>query len=161
VLIGALTLHGVQPGPLIFVRTPEVPYSIFLALLLTMPLMVALGLGGARLWVKVTQIPRPIMAALVTALCLLGSYAAQNDVFAIWTTVFFGIVGYILKKIDIQPAPIVLALVLGYLIETNFRRSLLSASGDPMVFLTSPLAIVCFILAVGVFLWPFVRPSRG
>ena len=159
VLIGALTLHGVQPGPLIFVRTPEVPYSIFLALLLTMPFMVVLGLGGARLWVKVTQIPRPIMAALVTALCLLGSYAAQNDVFAIWTTVFFGIVGYILKKIDIQPAPIVLALVLGTLIETNFRRSLLSATCDPMVFLSSPLAAVCFILAVCVFVWPFVRPT--
>ena len=120
VLIGALTLHGVQPGPLIFVNSPEVPYSIFLSLLLTMPFMVILGLGGARLWVKVTQIPRPIMAALVAALCLLGSYAAQNDIFAIWTTVFFGIVGYILKKIDIQPAPIVLALVLGFLTETNY-----------------------------------------
>jgi putative tricarboxylic transport membrane protein len=122
-----------------------------------MPFMVALGLGGARLWVKVTQIPRPIMAALVAALCLLGSYAAQNDIFAIWTTVFFGIVGYVLKKIDIQPAPIVLALVLGYLIETNFRRALLSAAGDPMVFLSSPLGITCLVLAVGVFLLPFLR----
>ena len=160
VLIGALTLHGVQPGPLIFVKNPEVPYSIFLSLLLTMPFMVALGLGGARLWVKVTQIPRPIMAVLVAALCLLGSYAVQNDIFAIWTTVFFGIVGYILKKIDIQPAPIVLALVLGYLIETNFRRALLSASGDPIVFLHSWVGLVCLALAVGVFAWPFVRTKK-
>jgi putative tricarboxylic transport membrane protein len=160
VLIGALTLHGVQPGPLIFVNSPEVPYSIFLSLLLTMPFMVILGLGGARLWVKVTQIPRPIMAALVAALCLLGSYAAQNDVFAIWTTVFFGIVGYILKKIDIQPAPIVLALVLGFLTETNYRRALLSSAGDPKVFLSSPLGITCLVLAVGVFLLPFVK-RRG
>ena len=151
VLIGALTLHGVQPGPLIFVNSPEVPYSIFLSLLLTMPFMVVLGLGGARLWVKVTQIPRPIMAALVTALCLLGSYAAQNDIFAMWTTIFFGIVGYVMKKIDIQPAPIVLALVLGYLTETNFRRALLSTSGDPMVFLSSPIGVICLVLAIGVF----------
>ena len=160
VLIGALTLHGVQPGPLIFVNSPEVPYSIFLSLLLTMPFMVALGLGGARLWVKVTQIPRPIMAALVTALCLLGSYAAQNDIFAMWTTIFFGIVGYVMKKIDIQPAPIVLALVLGYLTETNFRRALLSAGGDPIVFLESPIGVICLVLAIGVFLLPFIRARR-
>ncbi len=160
VLIGALTLHGVQPGPLIFVNHPEVPYSIFLSLLLTMPLMVALGLGGARLWVKVTQIPRPIMAALVTGLCLLGSYAAQNDIFAMWTTIFFGIVGYVLKKIDIQPAPIVLALVLGYLTETNFRRALISAGGDPKVFLESPVGLICLLLAVAVFFWPFIRTQR-
>jgi putative tricarboxylic transport membrane protein len=157
VLIGALTLHGVQPGPLIFVNSPEVPYSIFLSLLLTMPFMVILGLGGARLWAKVTQIPRPIMAALVTALCLLGSYASQNDIFAIWTTVFFGIVGYILKKIDIQPAPIVLALILGYLTETNFRRALLASSGDPTTFFTSPVSVICLILAAGVFVLPFVK----
>jgi putative tricarboxylic transport membrane protein len=161
VLIGALTLHGVQPGPLIFVKNPEVPYSIFLSLLLTMPFMVILGLGGARLWVKVTQIPRPTMAALVAALCLLGSYAAQNDIFAIWTTVFFGTVGYLLKKIDIQPAPIVLALVLGYLIETNFRRALLSTSGDPMVFLHSPVGLVCLVLAVAVFLLPLIRSKKS
>ena len=161
VLIGALTLHGVQPGPLIFVKNPEVPYSIFLSLLLTMPFMVILGLGGAILWVKVTQIPRSIMAALVAALCLLGSYAAQNDIFAIWTTVFFGIVGYILKKIDIQPAPIVLALVLGYLIETNFRRALLSTSGDPMVFLHSPVGLVCLVMAVAVFLLPLIRSKKS
>ncbi len=160
VLIGALTLHGVQPGPLIFVRNPEVPYSIFLSLLLTMPLMVMLGLGGARLWAKVTQIPRPIMAALVAALCLLGSYASQNDIFAIWTTVFFGIVGYILKKIDIQPAPVVLALILGYLTETNFRRALIASSGDPTTFLTSPISMTCLILAMGVFLLPFIRVRK-
>lgn len=157
VLIGALTLHGVQPGPLIFVKNPEVPYSIFLSLLLTMPLMVILGLGGARLWAKVTQVPRPIMAALVAALCLLGSYASQNDVFAIWTTVFFGIVGYVLRKIDIQPAPIVLALILGYLTETNFRRALIASAGDPLTLLTSPISVVCMILAACVFLWPFIR----
>jgi putative tricarboxylic transport membrane protein len=101
------------------------------------------------------------MAALVAALCLLGSYAAQNDIFAIWTTVFFGVVGYVLKKIDIQPAPIVLALVLGYLIETNFRRALLSASGDPAVFLSSPMGLICLLLAIGIFILPFVRPRAS
>lgn len=157
VLIGALTLHGVQPGPLIFVKNPEVPYSIFLSLLLTMPLMVLLGLGGARLWVQVTQIPRPMIAALVAGLCLLGSYASQNDIFAVWTTVFFSVVGYILKKVHIEPAPVVLSLVLGYITETNFRRAMLTSGGDPMIFTTSTLGTICFLLALLTFILPFMR----
>jgi putative tricarboxylic transport membrane protein len=160
VLIGALTLHGVQPGPLLFVNHPEIPYAIFITMIVTMPLMVILGLTGVRLWIRVTQIPKTIIAPLVTALCLLGSYASQNDIYAIWTTIVFGIGGYLLKKIDIQPAPIVLALILGYLAETNFRRALLSSADDPMVFLTSPLCAVCFVLALGVFALPFLK-GRG
>jgi putative tricarboxylic transport membrane protein len=157
VLIGALTLHGVQPGPLLFVKNPEIPYSIFIAMIVTMPFMVILGLGGVRLWVRVTQIPKSVIAPLVTALCLLGSYASQNDIFSVWTTIFFGIVGYALKKIGVHPAPIVLALILGYLTETNFRRALLASEGDPMTFLHSPVSIACFVLAAGVFLLPFLR----
>ena len=159
ILIGALTLHGVQPGPLLFAKNPEIPYSIFIAMLITMPFMVAVGLGGVRLWVKVTQVPRSIIAALVCAMCLLGSYASQNDVFAIWITVFFGIVGYLMKKIAIEPAPIVLALVLGYLTESNFRRALLGSGGDFTVFVTHPISLICLLLAVGVLLLPLIRKT--
>jgi len=157
ILIGALTLHGVQPGPLLFVKNPEIPYAIFIAMIVTMPLMVVLGLGGVRLWVRVTQVPKTIIAPLVAALCLLGSYASQNDIYAVWTTIVFGIAGYVLKKIDIEPAPIVLALILGTITETNFRRALLASGGDTTVFLTSPVAIACFALALGVFALPFLK----
>jgi putative tricarboxylic transport membrane protein len=160
ILIGALTLHGVQPGPLLFAKNPEIPYSIFIAMLVAMPFMVAVGLGGVRLWVKVTQVPRSIIAALVCAMCLLGSYASQNDVFAIWITVFFGIVGYLMKKVAIEPAPIVLALVLGYLTESNFRRAILGSGGDFTVFLTHPISLGCLLVAVGVLLLPLMRMSR-
>jgi putative tricarboxylic transport membrane protein len=160
VLIGALTLHGVQPGPLLFVKNPEIPYAIFITMIVTMPLMVALGLGGVRLWVRVTQIPKAVIAPLVTALCLLGSYATQNDISAVWTTIVFGIAGYALKKIDIQPAPIVLALILGYLTETNFRRALLASADDPTVFLSSPVSVACLLLSLGIFLLPFIRSSK-
>ena len=159
VLIGALTLHGVQPGPLLFSNHPEIPFSIFIAMAVTMPFMVALGLGGVRLWVLVTQVPKSLIAALVGAMCLLGSYASQNDVFAIWTTVFFGIVGYALNKIDIHPAPIVLALVLGYLTESNLRRSLLSSGGDWSVFVTHPISLLCLLAALVTLLLPLFKRS--
>ena len=157
VLIGALTLHGVQPGPLIFQKHPEIPFSIFVTLIVGMPIMVVLGLGGARLWVKVTQIPKPVVAALVGATCLLGTYASTRDISAVWTAVFFGVTGYLLRKADIHPAPVVLALVLGYLLESNFRRALITSGGDPLVFASSPIGLVCFAIAAAVFVLPFVR----
>ncbi|MBU6257465.1 MAG: tripartite tricarboxylate transporter permease [Burkholderiales bacterium] len=162
VLIGALTLHGVQPGPLLFTRNPEIPFSIFIALIVTMPFMVALGLGGIRLWVKVTAVPRSVIAGLVGAMCLLGSYASMNDMFAIWTTIVFGILGYFLHKVRIQPAPIVLALILGGMTESNFRRSLMASGGNYATFVTHPVGVICAVLALLVFLMPFLRrkPQR-
>lgn len=160
VLIGALAIHGLQPGPMIFQRAPQIPYSIFLALLVGMPLMVALGLWGARLWIKVTLIPKPVVAAIVAAMCLLGCYAAENDIFAVWTAVFFGVVGYLLRKADIHPAPIVLALVLGYLVESNLRRALVSSGGDMTVFVTRPLSAICLLVAMLVLLLPLYQQLK-
>ncbi len=161
VLIGALTLHGVQPGPLLFTRNPEIPYSIFITMIIAMPFMVAMGLAGLRLWVKVTLVPRGMIAGLVAAMCLLGSYASQNDIFAVWTTIFFGILGYFLKKAKIHPAPIVLALVLGNLTESNFRRSLIASRGDMTTFFTHPISLVCLLVALAVFVAPFISVKRA
>ncbi|HUZ91981.1 MAG TPA: tripartite tricarboxylate transporter permease [Methylocella sp.] len=162
VLIGALTLHGVQPGPLLFVRNPEIPFSIFAAMIISMPFMVVLGMVGLRLWVRVTQVPRSIIAGLVGAMCLLGSYASQNDIFAMWTTIVFGVIGYFMRKIDIQPAPIVLALVLGTLTESNYRRALIASRGNPITFISHPIGLVCLLIALTVFFLPFLkRTPRG
>lgn len=157
VLVGALAIHGVRPGPLIFTQHPEIPYSIYIALLIGMPFMVLLGLFGARLWVKVTQIPRAVVAAIVCATCLLGTFSEANDIFSIWVAVSFGIIGYILSKVDIEPAPIVLALVLGYMMESNFRRALVGSGDEFSVFVTSPISAVCLVLAVIIFVLPFVE----
>ena len=131
--------------------------AIFVALIVTMPFMVCLGLGGIRLWVKVTAVPRSVIAGLVGAMCLLGSYASVNDMFAMWTTIVFGILGYFLHKVKIHPAPIVLALILGGMTESNFRRSLMASGGEFATFVTHPVGVVCAILALLVFLMPFMR----
>lgn len=160
VLIGALAIHGVQPGPLIFERNPEIPYSIYIALLLGMPFMVVLGLYGARLWVRLTQVPKGVVAALVGAVCLLGVYSESNDIFAIWVAVAFGLIGYGLSKVEIEPAPIVLALVLGYLMESNFRRSMVISGDDLTIFFRTPIAIGCLVLAAIVFVLPLAQNYR-
>ncbi|MPZ39996.1 MAG: hypothetical protein GEU95_18455 [Rhizobiales bacterium] len=147
ILIGGLMIHGLQPGPLLFTNSPQVPYSIFASLLIGLPIMVVLGLAGARLWVLVTLIPRGVVATMVGALCLTGAYASDNDEFSVAVAVAFGVIGYLLRKVDIQPAPIVLALVLGEMMEINLRRGLISGNNSLMFFLSSPISGSLLVVA--------------
>lgn len=160
VLIGALTIQGVQPGPMIFTKNPEIPYSIYLAILIGTPFMALLGLYGSRVWVKLTQIPPGVVAALVCAVCLLGTYSEAKDYFSLWIAVAFGIVGYVLSKIHIEPAPIVLALVLGYLMESNFRRALVMSGDDFSIFVASPISTTCLVIAAVIFVLPLLQSLR-
>jgi putative tricarboxylic transport membrane protein len=161
VLVGALAIQGVRPGPLIFTQHPEIPYSIYIALLVGMPFMVLLGLLGSRLWVRLTTIPASVVTGLVAATCLLGTYSESNDIFAVGVAVGFGIIGYLLSKVEIEPAPIVLALVLGYMMESNFRRSLVMSGDDMGIFLREPISAVCLGLAFIIFAAPFVQNLLG
>jgi putative tricarboxylic transport membrane protein len=156
VLIGGLMIHGVQPGPLLFSANPQIPYSIFMGLLVALPIMAIIGLAGVRFWVRLTELPRGVIATVLAAVCLLGSYASSNDLFSVGITVFFGIIGYVLRKVDINPAPIVLALVLGYMMESNFRRGLVMSSGDYSFFFSKPISAVLLGLAAMIILWPVI-----
>jgi putative tricarboxylic transport membrane protein len=160
VLIGALAIHGVAPGPLIFAQHPEIPYSIYISLLVGMPFMVMLGLYGTRLWVRLTQIPRGVIAAIVCAVCLLGTFSESKDIFSIWVAVGFGVIGYGLSKVHIEPAPIVLALVLGYMMESNFRRALVISGDEMTIFVSHPISAICLGLSLIVFILPLIQTVR-
>ena len=160
ILIGALTIQGIQPGPLLFLKNPEIPYSIFATLLVTVPLMVAIGLFGLRIWMRVTDIPKSLLATCVTAVCVIGAYASSNDLYPVWVMIISGILGYILRKIDIPMAPIVLALVLGFMAEVNFRRAFIHSDGDLSVFLFRPITLILIIIAVLTLVIPVVQVVR-
>jgi putative tricarboxylic transport membrane protein len=157
IMIGALMIHGIRPGPMLFVDQPFFPYAIFASMLCGIPVMVLLGLFGVRLWVKVTLIPPGILAVVVAAICILGAYSNEGTMYPVWIMLSFGIMGYLMRKVDIHPAPVVLALVLGEMMETNFRRALMGENGDPMVFLTAPISAVLLIVAALVILSPTIR----
>jgi len=161
VLIGGLTIQGLEPGPFLFLDNPQVPYSVFLCLLIGAPIMAALGLFGARFWARVTLIPRGVIATCVASICVLGAYAADNDLFAVYVMVVFGIAGFILRKINIQPAPIVLALVLGMLIESNFRRGMRISENDLVYFVDKPIAAVLLLIAAVVLIAPLLGGLRA
>jgi putative tricarboxylic transport membrane protein len=154
IMIGGLLIQGIQPGPMLFVDRPTFPYSIFAAMLLGLPVMVALGLFGVRLWVKVTLIPVGALATAITAICILGAYTNENGMYPVWVMVGLGVAGYLMRKVDIHPAPIVLALVLATMMETNFRRALMGTGGDPRIFVTSPISACMLVLAILVVVVP-------
>lgn len=157
IIIGALMIHGIQPGPLLFTMNPEVPFTIFASLWISVPIMVLIGLLGAKYWAKVADVPRSILAAIVTCICLMGAYSSENSMFPVYITIAFGLLGYIFRKADIPLAPIVLALVLGEMLETNFRRAVVISGGDYWVFFQKPLSLILLSVAIISFLIPILK----
>jgi len=160
VVMGALTIQGIQPGPLLFVKNPEIPYSIFASLLFTVPFMVIVGLFGLRVWMRVTDIPKSLLATCVTTICVIGAYSSSNSLYPVWVMIISGIIGYVLRKVDIPVAPIVLALVLGFMAEVNFRRAYIYSDGDLWIFFSHPITMILIILAIITITFPIVRKKR-
>ncbi|MPM13957.1 hypothetical protein SDC9_60317 [bioreactor metagenome] len=160
VLVGALMIQGLQPGPLLFARNPEIPYSIFIAFLLSVPLMTAIGLFCAKPFAKIANISREVLAFLVFGACVLGSYALGNSMFPVWVAFVFGVIGYVMRKFDFPTAPMVLALVLGPMAETNFRLALLMGEGSLLIFLKRPVSVVILLLTLFAFLSPLMSKKK-
>ena len=147
VLIGAFTIQGLQPGPLLFVKEPGLVYGLFASLLIGNLVMLAMGLLGTKLWAKVLEVPKNILTPIVLAICLFAAYAESGNVFTVWLALLFGILGYFLRKYGFPVAPIVLAIVLGSMIEISFRRSLILSDGSLAILVTRPVALVILGLA--------------
>jgi len=146
VLVGALMIHDIVPGPLLFTERPDIIYSLFAALLIANIVMLVLGLFGARLWIKVTVIPKKVLLPVILAVSIIGSFAVHYSFFDVATCIGFGIAGWILKKYGYPGAPIVLGMVLGKLAETNFRRAVIM--GGYKIFFTRPVSVILLLLAI-------------
>ncbi|UOR13700.1 tripartite tricarboxylate transporter permease [Halobacillus amylolyticus] len=161
IIIGALTIQGIQPGPMLFTDNPEIPYSIFATLFVGVPIMTLVGLGGARLWVKVVLIPKRILAVFVAGICILGAFAYSNTMFPVWIMVTFGILGYILRKCNVPTTPMVLSLVLGFMMETNFRRAMTVSGGDYSFFFQRPITVILLAVSIITLVLPIIQKTRS
>jgi putative tricarboxylic transport membrane protein len=148
VLIGAFTIHGLQPGPLLFVKEPGLMYGLFASLLAGNIVMLAMGLLGTQIWAKVLLVPKNVLTPIVLAITLFAGYAESNSLFSIWLALIFGVIGYILRKFEFPVAPTVLAMVLGRMIEVSFRRSMILSEGSLSIFVVRPIALAMFLLAI-------------
>ncbi len=159
VLIGAMMIHDLTPGPQLFVSSPEMIYSIFGAMLIAQFVLLGVGLAGGRLWVMVANIPKQLLYTLITMLALIGAFAVRNSLFDVFACLGFGLLGWVLRRYDYPLAPVILGLVLGLIAETSFRRAIMMDGAS--VFFTRPITVTLLALALLSFVIPFWTQLRA
>ncbi len=161
ILLGALTLQGLQPGPILFRDHIDLVYTIFAGVMVANVFMFILGILGIRIFTKIVSIPKYYLMPIVFILCIVGSYAINNSFFDVLVMMGFGIVGYFMQKVDMSGSPIVLAMILGPMAEENLRKALVISDGSPSIFLTSPISLFFLLAAVGTIVWPIVKNFKN
>jgi putative tricarboxylic transport membrane protein len=162
VMLGALTIHGIQPGPLFIPQHPKVAYGIYAAYLIALPLMVLVIWAGSRMWLSVIAIPKSILIPIVLVLSVVGAYALGNSMNAVYVLLIFCVIGYAMVKAAIPLAPLILGVVLGDQIEANLIRAL-STDADPWLFVTRPISglmLAAAVASVALAVWQHRREAR-
>lgn len=161
IMIGALMIHGLTPGPILFKENFSLVSAIFIGMCLANILVLILGLVGAKFFAKLISFPKRYLNTAILSLAVIGSFAVRNSFFDVNVTLLFGVVGFLMFKFDIPRAPLVLGLILGPLIENNLRRSLLLVNGDVSAFIrtlvTRPISATILLIIVFLFLFPVVK----
>ncbi|KJS20711.1 MAG: hypothetical protein VR72_13070 [Clostridiaceae bacterium BRH_c20a] len=159
-LIGAFMMHNIRPGALLFQQNPGLIYGIFVALILAHFFFLFLGLWASGLFAKVLNIPRHILMALVVMFCTLGAYAISNSLFNIVIMVVFGVVGYLMERIDMPITPMLIGFILGPMAEGNLRVALKMYEGNIFEIITRPYSLVFYLLAAAIIIFPKIRGMR-
>ena len=162
ILLGALVITGIQPGPLLISQRPEVFWGVVASMYVGNFILLILNLPLVGLFVSVLRLPQHVLATLVLLLCLVGAYSLNNSQLDLWVLVVFGIFGYGLRKLSIDPSPLVVALVLGPLMEKTLRQSLFMARGDWLQIVGRPLTLALLLLGALALIAPLIaRLLRG
>ena len=148
ILLGGFLIHGLQPGPMLFAKAPEVVYGLYGGLFIANIAMLLIGLVILSPCIWLVNRPKPYLIAGILALVMSGVYAIHQSIFEIFLVIGVGVFGYAMRWLKLPVLPLVLGLVLGYLVESNYRRSLLISGGDPMIFLTDKVSLALLALAL-------------
>lgn len=159
-LLGALTLHGLTPGPLLFQNQASIVYGIFAAMLVCSLIMLFMEFFGLRVFVKLLSIPKYILLPCVFVLCVIGAYALKNNMSQVIACLIFGGIGFAFKKFDVPTTPFILGFILGPLAEVNYRRGMIRNNGSFVPFLTSPISAVFLGIAILVLVMYALKPLR-
>ena len=163
VLIAALFIHGIRPGPMIMLEQPDFIYSVAAMLFLATIAIAVFGLALARIFVQVLKVPREYLMPVVFALCVIGPFALTQRLFDVWVMVGFGVAGFVLRQMNFPMPPLVLGIILGDLLDKNLRRGLTLSDGDLTPFFTRPISavFVALILLTILASLPAVRRALG
>jgi len=158
VFLGVMIIFGVIPGPLVFTEKADVIYSLFVALVLTSFVLFFVGMTVARHFALVTLLPNEIIVPLTLVISLLGSFAIRNLMADVVLSLGFGILGYVMLKGGLTPVPLLLGLVLGEMVETNYHRALMLSGGSYSIFFSSIICKILVILIILSFVGPYLAP---
>jgi TctA family transporter len=147
-MIGAMTIHNIQPGPQVMTSHPDLFWGLIVSMWVGNLMLIILNLPLVGLWVKLLRVPYRILFPAILVFCTIGVYSLNYNVFDIFMTAAFGLIGYIWAKLKCEGAPLLLGLVLGPMMEENFRRALLLARGDYTTFITRPLSATLLVLSL-------------
>ena len=162
VILGALLIQGITPGPTLVANRPI--SSSVISMLIGNLMLIVLNVPLISLFVQILRLPGSILAPLIIVFCVVGAYTLSNNVVEVIIIIGFGIAGYLMRKVDLDPAPLALAFVLGNILETNFRQALLVGKGTLALFYTRPIAvslIVCSIALIALQIGRALVASRS
>ncbi|RCW70522.1 tripartite tricarboxylate transporter permease [Pseudorhodoferax soli] len=162
-MVGAMTIHNIQPGPQVMTSNPELFWGLIASMWIGNAMLIILNLPLIGVWIKLLTIPYKWLFPAIVLFCAVGVYSENNNSFEIWMVAIFGIVGYLFHKLGCEPAPLLLGLILGPMMEENLRRALLLSRGDWSVFVTRPLSASLLAIAAVlliVVLLPSVKSKR-
>jgi putative tricarboxylic transport membrane protein len=159
-LFAALMIHGIQPGPLLIPEHPEVFWGLVASMYIGNIMLLFINIPLIGLWVRMLKIPARIMLPLILMFCIIGTYSVRNSLIDVSLMMFFGVVGYLMEKYEYEPAPLVLAFVLGPLLEKSLRQSLKLSRGDFSIFFTRPLSVTLLVLAVALIASHFIFAKK-
>jgi putative tricarboxylic transport membrane protein len=162
-MIGALMIHGVQPGPSMIREQATLYWGLVASMWIGNLMLVVINLPLVGLWVSVLKIPYRLLFPAIILFCCIGAYASSNSVFNVWLMLGWGALGYFFNKVGVHPAPMVLGFILGPMLEENLRRAMLLSGGDPMVFLHRPISATLLAVAVillAILIFPAIRRKR-
>ena len=160
ILLGGMVIWGLEPGPMLFIEHTNFVWGLIASLYVANLFALILNLAFIPAFIAVLRLPFTILAPVIFILCVVGGFAPLKDMHDVWLMLLFGVVGYLLRKLDYPMAPAVLAIVLGPLAETSMRQSLLIGHGSPAIFFERPISAGIMVVAVALFAIPVVQLIR-
>ena len=154
ILLGAMLIHGLQPGPMILSDHPDLFWGVITSMYVGNCMLLALNLPFIPLWVQLLKVPYRILFPLILLFCLIGVYSMNNSVLDILVMIIFGVLGYLMRKLDYEAAPLIMTFILGPMWESSLRQSLLMSKGSFLLFLTRPISAVALVLAFALLFFP-------
>jgi putative tricarboxylic transport membrane protein len=160
ILLGALLILGLQPGPLLISGRPDLFWGVVASMYVGNVMLVLLNLPLIGIWVQMLKIPYSLLYVFIVLLCQIGAYSVNNNVNDVLLINIFGLIGYMMKRYDFEGAPLLLGLVLGPMLESSLRRALMMSDGSPVIFFTRPISAVFLIVSIVFLLSPLFRRER-